>query len=481
MNLGDRMSDPRSLRRAFLSACLALCFGCAEAPGTEVVALVGATLIDGTGAPPLVESIVLLEGEHIRAVAKEGAIEIPAGSTVVDLSGRWIVPGLIEANGHVTFDGQIDHAAFFARHHDRAFDIGAENLRTALDQGVTTIRDTHGPTASLFELRDAVDAGTVVGSRLFTSGAILNYESLLDIPSTKQLDEAQVARAREQLDLFIEGEEQGRAVIAKLHGRQADFVKISLSGRLPGAPPPQRLSDEVLTTLLDEAQRRGLRTTTHTMNVTDLQRAVALGFDALEHPAFTLQLGEGVAWPEGLAERIAEAGIFSVPLLVAMEVYITFLEEPERLEDERLAPVPSELLEDARAWLQREGSDPSILASRRARYAVVRDNLRQLIAAGAPIAMGTDRGTRLNYHEHANHVRELEIYVELGMTKLEALRSATLRGAEILGVEDRLGSIEPGKLADLLVLRADPLTDLRALDEVAMVFQNGARVDGGGR
>ena len=321
--------------------------------------------------------------------------------------------------------------------------------------------------------------GSVTGARLFTSGAILNYESLLDIPSERELDAAEVLRAREQLDLFIEGEEQGRAVVASLGERGADFVKISLSGRLPGEPPPQRLSDEELTALLEEVHRRGLKATTHTMSVTDLERAVALGFDALEHPAFTLRLGAGVPWPDGLAERIADKGTFSVPLLVAMEVFISFLEEPERLDDPRLEEaVGAQLLEDARAWLGREASDPRILEARKARYAVVRENLRRLIEAGAPIAMGTDKGTRLNYHEHANHVRELEIYVELGMTPLEALRSATLRGAELLGVEDRLGSIVPGKVADLVVLKADPLADLRALDDIAMVFQSGARVIG---
>lgn len=465
----------RRLAVGLLSPLLLLLQASCTAPApSDITALVGATVIDGTGAAGIADAVVLIHQDTIVAVGPRTEMTIPADAAIVDLTGRWVVPGMIESNGHVVFDGQIDHAAYFAENHDRYFEIGVANLRTALEQGITAIRDTHGPTEALLQLREAVSTGEVSGSRLFTSGAILNYESLLDIPSERALDSADVAQARQHLDLFVDSEEQGRAIIADLAERGVDFIKISLSGRLPSGPRPHQLSDEVLAALLDEAQAHGLPTTSHTMNANDLGRAVTLGFDATEHPAFTLNLGRAVPIPDTLVDQMASAGVFSIPLLVAMEVYITFLENPGLLDDPAVVEaVPTSLLDDGRRWLENEASNPAILEARRARYAGVRDNLRRLIEAGAPIAMGTDKGTRLNYHEHANHVRELEIYVELGMTPLEAITSATLRGAELLGVADRLGSLEAGKHADLVVLRADPAADVRALGEVSMVFKGG--------
>ena len=394
----------------------------------------------------------------------------------MELGGATVIPGLIESNGHIVFDGQIDHASFFATRYDQYYEIGVSNLSTTLDQGITTVRDTHGPVGPLLRLKQHVAEGQLRGPRLFVAGAILNYESLLDIPTDVVLDTADVLRARQELDRFVIDAASGRAMIRSLESRGVDFIKISLSGAAAAGPRPNALPDEVLGELLGEARSLGLRTTSHTMNVEDLSRAVRLGFDATEHPAFTLQRGRGVPMPDSLVRQMANQRVYAIPLLVAMEVYITHLRDPSLLDDpSRMAGIPSDLVDEAKRWIELELVDPAILEAREARYEVVRDNLSKLIEAGVPIAMGTDKGTRLNYHEHANHVRELEIYVELGMSPLEAIRSATLRGAELLGVAADLGSIEAGKTADLVVLNGDPTEAIRHIGDVVMVFKNGVR------
>jgi imidazolonepropionase-like amidohydrolase len=229
--------------------------------------------------------------------------------------------------------------------------------------------------------------------------------------------------------------------------------------------------------MVSEAHRLGLRTTAHAMNRRDLRRALDAGIDALEHPAFMIERGRAVELPDELVAEIVRRHVFIVPLLVAMEVYNRFAREPSLLDDPALVNgLRPELVADARAWARDEHDAPGAIAALDARYAQVRENQAKLIRAGALVAMGTDRGTRLNWHEHGNHVRELEIYTELGMTALQAITSATLRGAQLLGAERRFGTIEPGKVADLLIVDGDPATHITDLAHVKIVFRNGARV-----
>jgi len=170
-------------------------------------------------------------------------------------------------------------------------------------------------------------------------------------------------------------------------------------------------------------------------------------------------------------------GVYCIPLLVAMEVYNTYAAQPERLDDTTLMKgVRPELVAEARAWARDEHATLGALAALDARYQVGRANQQKLVRAGARIAMGTDKGTRLNCHAHGNHVRELQIYTELGMTPLEAITSATLRGAELLGLGTTLGTLDVGKIADVLVVAGDPSTRIGDLEHVRMVFKGGTLV-----
>ena len=172
--------------------------------------------------------------------------------------------------------------------------------------------------------------------------------------------------------------------------------------------------------------------------------------------------------------RIVKNEVYSVPLIVAMESYIRFLQSPESLDDPKLvSDLPPELVAEARQWVAQQG--PEVLEQRLERYRATRWNLERLISAGALIAMGTDKGTRLNFHEHGNHAREMEIYVELGMSPMEAIVSATRRGAELLGEDNRIGTIEPGKQADIVIVDGDPLGNIRDIENVTAVFKDGVR------
>jgi imidazolonepropionase-like amidohydrolase len=468
------MTTRRPLLALFALCAAPILHGCAAVPQATgpapTLAIVGGTVIDATGAAPQPNTTVLVRDDRIVAV---GRMPVPKGTKIVDASGRTVLPGLIESNGHVTFSGQIDHAAYFGTRLDQLHDVGVRNLRNALDQGITTIRDTYGPRDFVLRLRNEARSGEIGGARLYVSGPIINYISVLDLPTDVALDPAQVARAREQLDLFVTS---GTAAVRRLAGAGVDFIKVSADTGPPYVPP--ELGVDALTEIVAESHRLGLRTTSHTFSVQTLRNALDAGFDAFEHPEL-MRVGpaedrEQNVLPRELADEIARRRIYSVPLIVAVEVYPKFLREPALLDDPAVvAGVPPDMVAEARAYVRAQASHPEVLASFQEILDQARRNLQTLIAAHAPIAMGTDKGTRLNFFESANHVRELQAYVELGMAPMEALVSATRHGAELLGVQRDLGTIEPGKLADIIIVEGDPLQDINALRRVRNVIVGG--------
>jgi imidazolonepropionase-like amidohydrolase len=235
----------------------------------------------------------------------------------------------------------------------------------------------------------------------------------------------------------------------------------------------------VLAAIIDEAHKQGLPATTHPMGTPSLAASIDAGADAIEHPAIAVALDnppDVTFISPQLAARMAKQKVYGVSLLVALEVYATYFKNPELLDDvQRMGNVPEGMLAEGQRFVKEsiaKGAGPSLWE---ARYANTLKNMKTLIDAGVPIVMGTDSGTRLNYHQSANHVREMEILEGLGMTPLEVITSATLRGAQLLGHDRDLGSLEPGKLADVIVVDGNPLVDMGAMRHVEMVFKAGVR------
>lgn len=388
------------------------------------------------------------------------------------------MPGLIESNGHVVFSGQSDHATYFAERWQEYYEIGARNLYTGLLQGLTTIRDTMDPLEEMLRLRADIASGKIAGPRLFTSGTILNYPGAYreETPQIRALDPADLERATAALELDIRNGLHGREVVRDYAAKGVDFIKVSAYSGPENNPPV--LSTKDLRVIVDEAHDRGLSVTTHTMSVASVRAVLDAGVDAMEHPELVakeeIPLGE---LPDDLVRRIAQEEVYSIPLLMAIEVYVRYMNRPELLDDPaEVRNAPADLVQEAREWIAEElAANPDAVREWEEMYELGRRNLRKLIQARAPIALGTDKGTRLNFHESANHVQELELYVELGMTPMEAIVSATRRGAELLGVQKELGTVEAGKLADVIVVDGNPLEEIGALRRVTMVFKGGVR------
>lgn len=461
-----------------------LFLGCAPLDtGGDATVLTGGLLIDGTGAPPVEDGVVVMRGGRIVGAGAAGTVEVPANATMIDVTGKTVMPGMIEGNSHIIFDGQSNHPAYFAGRYRDYYEIGARNLNASLMQGITTSRDTMDPLEEMIRLREDVESGLIAGSRLFTSGTILNYPGvyqMFDDPTDSVFEGIPpegVAYAKAAMVLPVRDGPHGREIVADYAERGADFIKVSSYSGPENIPP--ELSTEALTEIVEEAHARGLRVTTHTSSIPSIVAVLDAGVDAMEHPTLVSQeeVGPQGEFPDELVQRFVDQNVYSVSLMVVREVYVTYMEDPSRLEDPwYIRHAPADMVQEAREWVARDlEREPDALDNHRAGLALGRENLAKLIAAGAPVAMGTDKGTRLNFHESGNHVRELEIFTELGMTPMDAIVSATRRGAELLGMEDEFGTIEAGKLADVIVVDGNPLEDIWALRDVDLVFKEGVR------
>lgn len=455
----------------------------AQGAQSATTALVGGRLIDATGTAAIENAVVILRGGRIVAAGPADRVRVPADATVIRVEGKTVLPGLIESNGHVVFSGQANHLLYWPQRFEDYYEIGTRNLATNLMQGVTTMRDTMDPLEVMLRLRAAVEGGLIGGSRLFTCGTILNYpgayglfgDALKTNPAELQsLAPEVVQRARDALLLPVRDAAHGREIVREYAAKGVDFIKISAHDGRPDPKPPL-LSTEALREIVAEAHQRRLRVTTHTDAIEGIRTVLAAGVDAMEHPGMTGTSMRDTLTDEVVAQIVRQR-VYSVPMLVVGEVYSRYLDHPSRLEDPfYLRHAPADLVQQAREWVAFQREDPGVAGRWEQTNRVNRHNIKKLIGAGALIAMGTDKGTTLNFHESANHVREMELYVELGMTPMDAIISATRRGAEILGKEAELGTIEPGKVADVIVVDGNPLERVSALRNVTLVFKGGVR------
>lgn len=444
------MRTPFSRTALGAAALLALgvSTGCRRLP-PDGTALVGATLIDGSGGPALPNAVVVVRRGTIESVGVRADFLLPPQTIEVEATGRWIVPGLIDAHAHV---------ARWA-------------LPRYLAWGVTTVRDVHGTLDTILEIRREVNRGELAGPRIYTAGAMIDgvpstYADALPAPDAKA--------ARKRVDQLVNA--------------GVDLIKVYT-----------RVDPALLRPLLDEASTFNTPVTGH-LGLTDAVTAANLGIASIEHmsgvpeaasadaSAFYAAHRQGFfagwtaferAWPSldstalgRVAQALAAKRVAVIPTLVLHDTF-SRLDNPAMLQDSMLRFVPEEEL---RRWnvpgmIARAGwKTADFEAFRRAR-----PNqdlfLRLFAAAGGNIAAGTDAANQLLIPGYSEH-RELQLLVAAGLTPREALLAATRNGALLLGV-DTLGLIAPGEAADLVILTRDPMSRIQNTLAVEQVMVRG--------
>ncbi|HYV65927.1 MAG TPA: amidohydrolase family protein [Myxococcales bacterium] len=440
-----------------LLAMLCAASGTAFAQGDQAVVLEGARLIDGTGKAPRENSVIVVQGDRITAVGVAGKVKVPKGARVVDVHGRTIMPGLINAHGHV---GLVANGKNSADAYTR------ENIIPQLVQyeqyGVTSIMALGLNRDLGYEIRDEQRKGGVPGASLFVAGRGIGVP---DAAPPVPVAPDQVYRPQTK--------EEAIANVREAASHHPDMLKLwvdDIYGKFPKMKP------EVFQAAIEEAHKNKIHVAAHVFYLADAKALVKAGVDALAHSIRDQPVDAE------LIKAMKAKGTFYVPTFTVDESAFIFAENPAVTSDPLLAQaVPAENLQtwQGQEYKNKVANDPNTPKIKAALINGMK-NLKALSDAGVRIAFGTDSGAQpARVPGWAEH-HELELMVRAGLTPIQALNAAGKGSAAMLGLKDR-GTIEPGKKADLLVLDANPLEDIKNTRELVSIWHGGKEIKPRGR
>lgn len=457
-------------------------------PNTDrVTAIVGATIIDGTGRAPFADGVIVVSGNRISAVGPRGSVTIPRGARIIDAAGQFVTPGFIDTNVHVSLYGAGET---IVRYEHRNADLTLEAAQLHLKHGITTIRDSYGSLLPLVQIRDAIARGDTVGPRMLVAGNIVGWGGPYSVTFSLQREQG-LTLFQEQFNDFItqgSGEELMdmeppalREAINAYLDKGPDFIKYGGTGHF-SSPNLIGFSPRAQRVIVEETHRRGRLAETHSTSLEGLRLSVLAGIDLIQHPeALPGEISDE------LIQLIVERGTICSMLVNTMtgDAWKRHLDQQARRAREQD--------EDSSAVdrVERAKTSAELRAERRARdegLAIRRRNGEKLIKAGCITTVGTDnylgsapefRRTpkRDNQEAGMGSIIAIEGLVEMGMTPMEAIVSATRNGALAAGLGQDLGTLEQGRLADLLILDADPLADIGNIRRLHTVMRDGRMVD----
>jgi len=403
-----------------------------------MIAIKAGKLIDGTGSAPLENAVVLVDGEKITQVGPVGAVSIPPDAQIIDASGKTVMPGMIDGHVHVRGKGGVkdvtsSRLAGVMELVETTTLKSYVHAKQDLMAGFTTIADMSASGYVAIALRDAINDGLVQGPRMRACGQGLCITGG-HMDGTRWRPEVSIAGRMGVADSPWEFRRATRHQIKM----GADCIKINAcsSGHKnphnPQEPYYQEMTFEEMKAVCDEAHKAHLRVFAHTAGGQGITDAILAGVDSLEHAHWVT---------EEQADLMAEHGAFYVPTFTVMKCTLKIGQEALGATDH--------------SWNY-------ITTAMEAKWR----SLERVHKAGAKIAVGTDAGFRVNHGENAI---ELAALVEGGLTPMEAIMAATSVGADHLDMADLVGSVEPNKFADLLVVDGNPLQDVRILQDVERI------------
>lgn len=422
------------LRAALVTLAIA-CLATSAAIAGDIVIHAG-TLIDGLSKAGRPQMSILIHDDRITAIAS-GFVS-PPGAEVVDLSNQVVLPGLIDCHVHITHqsDGGNPVAEKVTRTpFDDAFRSVAYANATLL-AGFTSARDVGADPDVVIALKKAINSGAIPGPRLWVAGPPLGPTGGHSDPANGLDPEISGSHFA---DWIVDSPEQGRAVVRRLHRMGVDLIKIMPSGgvlSIGDNPNEQLMADDEIKAVIDTAHSLGLKVAAHAHGKQAIDRAIALGVDSIEHGSF--------ADEESYAAMKAH-GTYLVPTLLVAHTAI----EIARAHPEQLNP---------------SSAAKALVVGPR-----VQKNLGDAYRAGVKIAFGTDQGLA----PHGTNAREFALMVQAGMTPRDAIAAATTSAADLIGDPDEIGSIQPGRYADIIAVAGDPLADITQLEHVQFVMKAG--------
>lgn len=408
-------------------------------PGEHAIVLAG-RLVDVVAGHVIDDRALVLQGDRIVGVLP--ASEAPPEAPVIDLSTRTVLPGLIDSHAHLV--GEIDsgqgYASLVNRSSAQEALTGVMNARDTLLAGFTTVRDVGTFHAFVdVALREAIDEGRISGPRMMCAGAYVTCPGgggdITGLPLEVQVPS--------ELRMGVSsGPDEVRANVRRIFEAGADFIKVIATGAVltsgtdPGEP---ELTEEEIRAAVEEAEARGSHVAAHAHGAEGAKRALRAGARSIEH---------GSLIDDETIALMVERGAY---LVADMFDGDWMLQEGPRLgySDETLRK--TEMTNDSQ-----------------------RENFGKAVRAGVKIAFGTDSGI----YPHGMNAKNLAFHVRFGQTPMEAIRSATVVSAALMGWDDRVGSLRPGRFADLIAVNGDPLEDVTVLEDIPFVMKGGEVVKG---
>ncbi len=404
----------------------------AQQPSGRVIVKAG-HLLDVKSGKLLSNQAIVIEGDKISSVGPLADAKASEGDNVIDLSNATVLPGLIDAHTHLTFNPNFGYETLGISIPREAL-IGAHNARITLEAGITTVRNVGAHGYSDVALRDAINAGDVPGPRMLVSGPPLS------ITGGHCDNDLLPFEYHATFDGTADGVEAVQHKTREVIKYGADLIKICATGGVLSKgddPNAAQFTLEEMKAIVADAHRLGRKVAAHAHGAQGVIWASEAGVDSVEHGH--LMNDEAIA-------TLKKNGTYLVPTLYLLDWH-------------RENAVRANLPEFSRHKMEMVAQ-------------AAKGNIRKAFAAGVKIGMGTDAAV----YPHGLNAHELAVYVSLGMTPLQAIQTATINDADLLGWSDKVGTIESGKWADIIAVDGDPLQDVTTLQHVKFVMKGGGVV-----
>ncbi|HEX8232198.1 MAG TPA: amidohydrolase family protein [Caulobacteraceae bacterium] len=427
------------LALAAVAAAAAVTSAAAQAPAGAVVLVQAGRLLDRPGKPPRGPSTLIIRDGRVEAV-RDGFVgaEAAAGARVVNLRDRFVLPGLIDSHVHLSSDragveGQLAEVT-------ESVAMGAYeaqmNARKTLEAGFTTVRNLGDANGVTLALRDAIGRGWASGPRIIDAGESISTTSgHMDA----RLGYADWIAEHMPHDNLCDGPAECRKAVRRQVGRGADVIKIATTGGVNsriGAGLGQQMFDDEAKAIVETAHQLGKKVAVHAHGADGVKVALRAGADSIEH---------GTLMDDEAVEMMRRSGAYYVPTLSTVNGYL-----------ERIAKDPNAYSPEVRKKIDY-------------RITITGKALERAYPKGVKIAFGTDAGVS----KHGRNADEFELMVKHGMPPAEAVKAATVNAAQLLGLSGEVGTLEPGKRADLIAVAGDPLGDVTVLKRVSFVMKDG--------
>ncbi len=422
----------------------------------QVKALVGGTLIDGFGGKPIHNSVILIEGERIKAVGHQGNLQVPAGAEIISTEGMSVMPGMWDMHVHLMINGHSDYTHWDSTYLPLLADvIMPSSAHQLLLAGVTSARDLGAPLEASISVRDRINRGEIPGPTMYMSGPFLQHKPY---PGT------------EAFRWGINGVTDARAKVKKLADAGVDCIKLI---------DQDEMTMDEMKAIVDEAHKHGLTVVAHAHRPEEIRRGMLAGVDCFEHTG----LSSAPEYPEDimamLKERTAQMNLgplYWTPTVEGLYNYEYMRDNPEKLDNDCWhLGLPDSIIADIKQSIRYPGR-LGYFQLTPIRKPTLERKVKQLREAGVVLLTGTDSGIPMKFHCQSTW-NELDVWVnEFGFDAMYAIKAATYWPAKAMGVDNDYGTISEGKYADIIAVKGDVLRYISLLQDVDMVIKHGKRV-----